>query len=233
MNRLLILLLSMMLMACNEPVEQANAGSSKNKNDSLAPVPSEQKSPDLKLLSLPVAENSVETTGLEDCSASIQLDVTHILAVCRENERDTQEDYGLRVYLIEKANGKPIVLFRSRGAGDAYVATLAVFGGASATAANIVFVEFAAEFGYGTMVFQRDGGDMKKIGDIDLIAVDEHEELAKTLDVINAVGSYDDFRVVFSGLLTKMQADGTYIDIAGDSVYYTYSDLDWRLHSNN
>jgi len=231
MNRIILAFACIFMAACSEAVESVDVDSAQP--DSAISQSDLASKAGLKLRELTAVESFTPGDIGLDCVHSSHLDSDRILAICSEEGMDSEDDYGLRFYLINKVDETFQTQFRSGGAGDSYTANVAVYGDASHSDRNIIFLEFAAEFPYGVVIYRQVADHVEKIGEIDVIAVDEHDELVSTLGLMDVEGTQDDFRVTFNGPLTRMEPDGNYIDIEAGSLHYSYSHSEWREHSGH
>ena len=223
--------MSVVLANCGEALETDAGNDTSPKPDTASHSEStEEPEAGLKRLSLPVADVSALNMPDWQCSYSLTLDANHVVAVCHAESLDTESDYGPRLILVRDPDNSPTLLFHSEGGGDAYGANLAVYGQNSNSEIHIIFVEFAAEYPYGTVVFKRHDDEVIAIGDYDVVAVDMHDELTSTLEILDIAGSTREFRVQFNGPVSKSLPDGRYVDYPSGSIQFMYSSDGWQSY---
>jgi len=158
--------------------------------------------------------------GLSDCKTARKLTPQSILAICRVRKADRRPDRGLRLVLVHINERGPRILFLGPGGVDAYTATLtAVTLPHSET--HILFVDFAAEFHYGTQVFYLpEEGKPRLAGSIDGLALDDDQDPVSPTRYARVSGDSSGFSIRFDRPLIKIGRDGS--PAAADRSTYIY-----------
>jgi hypothetical protein len=105
--------------------------------------------------------------GLTNCTACLKLTEDLVLAACRHPAKDTDQDNGLRLYLLARTTDRPAILFESKGFLDSYYLRPDVFEGPGAGKPILLLVEHGAEFSYGVEVYQLQGKQVQALGAIE------------------------------------------------------------------
>ena len=147
--------------------------------------------------------------GLTDCRVARQAVQGLILAICRDPEMDRGKNPGLRLIAVHHDPNGEHIRFRSPfGGGDAYTANLTVFA-LPRSGSQVILVDFAAEFHYGTQVFfLREHGLPRLVGNIDGMALDDDDDAAAPSRYVSVLGTSAGFQLRFSRPLIRLDRNG-------------------------
>lgn len=184
-------------------------------------------------LALPHAKDfNGRPLGLSDCQAAQQLTPGSILAVCRDRRADRRNDRGLRLIIARVDEEKPRIILRGPGSGDAYSATFTAFA-LPHSAGQVLFVDFAAEFHYGTQVFYLpEEGKPRLAGSIDGIALDDDQEAASPTRYARVSSSPGGFNIRFDRPLVKIGHDGLPGEAQRPTYRYEAASSHWTRNKN-
>lgn len=149
--------------------------------------------------------------GLKDCRGSLDYAPGVVLAFCRNPGQDRRGDQGLRLVMVQLAEGGARLRYSApEGAGDAYSARPTVFDMAPAIQGRLVFVDHAAEFHYGTRVFFiATAGAPRMVGRIDWVTLDEDGQPASPTPHATLTVEAGRVLIGFDRKLFKPRADGS------------------------
>ncbi|WP_346286146.1 hypothetical protein [Zoogloea sp.] len=184
-------------------------------------------------LALPRAKDfNGSSLGLSDCQVAQQLTPGSVLAVCRDKKADRRNDRGLRLILARSDDERPRIILRGPGGGDAYTATFTAFA-LPHSAGQILLVDFAAEFHYGTQVFYLpEEGKPRLAGSIDGVALDDDQEAASPTRYARVSGDPGGFNIRFDRPLVRIGRDGLPGEAQRASYRYEAAAGRWTRNKN-
>lgn len=165
---------------------------------------------DYQVIDLKPARIDVVPLGLTDCTSMLAVSSARALAVCRSTKTDTADNYGLRVYLLATDTPSPRVLSVSRGLGDTYTVSLQKRSNAAATYKDLVLADAAAEFAYGTAIYQLQGDNLKYLGEIGYVSMSKDKNPASALNATVIQSTKGGFRVSFTQDVFALDKNGEY-----------------------
>ncbi len=169
----------------------------------------------------PGEKMDLSSIRLENCQSAVRLRKNLFLVPCRNPKKDSEKDYGLRLFLIEKIKGKPVIRFQSHGAGDSYYMKPSVFKNVKAEKPLIILAEAGAEFSYGIGVYLLSDLQMKYIGELD-VTVNEDDTPSSAVPFTKIMQKGDELIFSFTKDLLMLQNNGEYITIPKDQIRYRY-----------
>jgi hypothetical protein len=165
---------------------------------------------DYRVVDLKPVQLNLGDLGLTDCTGMFALSESRALAACRAAKKDTSDNYGLRLFILATDAAKPRVLFTSRGIGDAYSVALQQRVCDSGKYRNLVLVDSAAEFAYGTSVYQLDKDSLKYLGEMSYVQMSPDKNPISALNIATFRSTKAGFTVSFAKDVYRMKKDGTY-----------------------
>ncbi|HEY5602584.1 MAG TPA: hypothetical protein VIM41_05705 [Gammaproteobacteria bacterium] len=170
-----------------------------------AETTSEYQVVDLKVLQIDVAP-----LGLADCTTTVALAVNRVLAACRSARTDTEEDYGLRLYILATDGPQPAILSSTRGLGDAYTVTLQLRRNAGGTIPDLLLADAAAEYAYGTAVYHLTGDKLVYLGEIGYVQMSADNNPVSALGITRIQSTREGFKVSFLEKVYSLDKSGEY-----------------------
>ncbi len=165
---------------------------------------------DYRIVDLKPAQVNVDHLGLTACTGMFALSATRVLAACRSAKSDTAEDSGLRLFILATEVTKASILSATRGLGDAYSVVLQQRVNEAGKYKNLILADAAAEYAYGTAVYQLDGDKLNYLGDIGYVQMSAEENAISALNITTLQASKDGFKVSFSKDVHRMDNSGKY-----------------------
>lgn len=163
--------------------------------------------------------------SLKKCYPAIKYRNNLYITGCRNPKKDTKKDYGVRTYLIEIKNSKPIILFESLGYMDVYSVKLDLFTNSKNTNAVIV-AEEKTEFSEGLSIYLLRNRVVTYIGSLPIslsYKTDYGEELfVSAVPVLKIVKKEKQFNFSFDRKINFYQSGGKYRKIPKNKVKYVY-----------
>lgn len=149
--------------------------------------------------------------GLTDCRGALHYGPDKVVAICHNATRDTKDNYGLRLHLVQGFGGEPKVTYVSPvGGGDAYSGNVTVFELGAPVNAGVLFLDYAAEFHYGTQIyFLPADGSPGLIGRNDWVVLDEDNQPKAPTAHLFLLPTENGFLVRFDRKLMKPKPDGS------------------------
>lgn len=193
--------------------------------------PAAEKDTGFELVTLPPLTGfDGQAHGLKNCRNAVKYSPDTALALCEAPRLDTRRNFGLRLFLVRSTQGRSSISFAApEGGGDAYSARVTLFRSTTPPALSVVFVDYAAEFQYGTMVFvAASDGSLKRAGLIDQVAADEEDGQPVSPTPFAVLSrTPKGFSIGFDRPLHRTKRDGSLGP--GQSVRFTYDARTGRL----
>lgn len=153
---------------------------------------------------------NVAQLGLTDCISTLALSSNRALAACRLKGADTEDDYGLRLFVVATDSTAPKILSKTRGLGDAYTVTLQLRTSENAFYKTLILADAAAEYAYGAAIYQLNGDNLKYLGEIGYVQMNEDKNPVSALNITTIEPVKDGFKISFSKEVYKMDKNGEY-----------------------
>ncbi len=106
---------------------------------------------------------NLSSLNLEECDEAIEFKKNLYLTNCQNSNKDNEDNYGFRTYLVSYENGNPIVIYESHGAMDAYYALFDVYK-VDESVPYVILAEQGSEESWGIKVYLFEKPIMKSIG---------------------------------------------------------------------
>jgi hypothetical protein len=165
---------------------------------------------DYRIEQLNPIQIAIASLGLTDCTDVVALSADRALAACRSKKLDTQDNYGLRIYVLATGGGKLRVLSVSKGLGDAYSVKLQKRSDQLARYKDLIFADASAEYAYGTAVYWLNGDELRALGEIGHVLMDRDGNPVSALASTKVQATSDGFKVTFSQDVFALDKKGEY-----------------------
>lgn len=106
---------------------------------------------------------NLSSLKLEECDEAIEFKKNLYLINCQNSNKDNEDNYGFRTYLVSYENGNPNIIYESHGAMDAYYALFDVYK-VNENVPYVILAEQGAEESWGIKVYLFEKSKMKGIG---------------------------------------------------------------------
>lgn len=167
-------------------------------------------SDDYRIADLTPAQIDSAQLGLTDCTSTLALSATRVLAACRSKQNDERNGFGLRAYLLAVDNQRPRILSASKGLGDAYHVKLQQRSNTAALYQDLMLADASAEYAYGIAVYQLRNDGLRYIGEIDYVLMNGDGNPISALDAIKIHATSDGFKVTFMQNVFALDKNGEY-----------------------
>lgn len=182
-----------------------------------------QNASEYVLTDFPAGKLDLDLIHLENCQACVKLKSNLFAVSCRESKNKSQNDDGLKLYLIEKTKDidKPVIRYQSKCAEDSYYMHLSVFKKVNTDNDLIILAETGAEFSYGIGVYWLQNMQMTYVGELD-VTVDEDNTPSSAV-AFTKIFQYDDQLIfTFTKDVLILQNNGDYKKINKNRLRYQY-----------
>lgn len=170
-----------------------------------------------------LAEKKLDLTniGLKNCDLAKEVKDKIFLITCENPSKDSEYDYGKRLYLFDLNQNKPVILFEAHGAMDAYSIQYTFFSNNKAGDPLVVFAEKGTEYSWGVNVYLLKDTTMQIIGYIGAMKSKTSESAISEVSIEDKKGE----------LIMSFTSDvdipidrsrETYITVPKEEIKYTY-----------
>ncbi|HRF43339.1 MAG TPA: hypothetical protein PLD30_03730 [Candidatus Competibacteraceae bacterium] len=159
--------------------------------------------------------------GLKNCQSARALDTTHYLAACRQTSPKATS--ALRLFLVDTRQPEQnAILFRSSDFGDAYYVKVTVFNKDQGDGPIFILAESGAEFSYGVQIYMLDGSELRSVGNIDEVLLDDEENASSVVPALQIKDTGQTVVFSFTKNVIVPDRQGNYTTVTPERIRYIF-----------